>query len=89
MATVPNSEHAIVESAKVEGYLLSPSHPIGRAKALFFRRFGFREDAPEELSRALLIHVRNNTAVDVETSAHGTKYRVDGLLRHPTAAIRV
>jgi len=83
MATVPNSDQAVVESTKIEDYLLSPTHPIGRAKALFFSRFGFREDRPEELSQALLIHVRDHSVVDVETSTHGTKYRVDGPLASP------
>ena len=83
MVTVPSCAQAIVDPAKIEGYLLSGAHPIGRAKARFFKRFGFREDAPEELIQALLRHVRDNVVADTETSAYGTKYRVDGRLASP------
>ena len=83
MAKVPHCDQSIVEAAKVAAYLLSATHPIGRAKARFFKQFGFREDAPEELTRALLLHVRDNTVANTEMSAYGTKYRVDGPLRSP------
>jgi hypothetical protein len=75
---VPNCDQAIVEPAKVTDYLLSGTHPVGRTKAHFFKRFGFREDAPQELELALLAHVRNNQITDADTFAYGTKYRVDG-----------
>ena len=83
MATVPRCDQSIIEPAKIADYLLSGSHPIGRAKARFFARFGFREDAPEELARALLAHVRDNAVAGTEASAYGTKYRVDGALTSP------
>ena len=85
MATVPNCDQSIVEIAKVVDYLLSRSHPIGRAKAQFFMRFGFRESAPDELVQALLAHVRDNAVADTDISAYGTKYRVDGPLASPDA----
>jgi hypothetical protein len=83
MATVPSCDQSIIESTKIAGYLLSGTHPIGRAKMRFFKRFGFREDAPEELTQALSMHVRDNAVADAETSAYGTKYRVDGPLTSP------
>lgn len=33
---MPNAEHAIIEQGKLEGYLLSEVHPVGRFKARFF-----------------------------------------------------
>jgi len=83
MATVPGCDQAIIDTAKITGYLLSEKHPIGRGKARFFRRFGFREDLPEVLAQALLAHVRDNAVADTETSTYGTKYRVDGPLVSP------
>ena len=83
MDVVPNYDKAIIEPPKIAGYLLSGTHPIGWAKARFFKRFGFREDAPEELMQALLAHVRDNAVAETETSAYGTKYRVDGPLASP------
>jgi hypothetical protein len=83
MVAVPNADRAVVDLAKVSGYLLSRAHPVGRAKATFFCQFGFREDAPAELVQALLVHVRDNAVADTERSLHGTKYRVDGPLASP------
>ncbi len=83
MATVPGCDQATVESAKVASYLLSTAHPIGRGKAQFFMRFGFRADAPEALAQALLDHVRSNAVADARVSSYGTKYRVEGPLASP------
>ena len=83
MATVPGCDRALVEPAKVTDYLLSGVHPVGRAKARFFKRFGFRQDAPQELEQALLSHVRSNQIAVVDTLVHGTKYRVDGPIASP------
>jgi hypothetical protein len=83
MGTVPGCDQSIIEPTKVADYLLSGAHPIGWAKARFFKRFGFREDAPEELRQALLAHVRENAVVETETSPYGIKYRVDGPLASP------
>ena len=38
---LPNANLAIIDRAKLEGYLLSASHPVGRFKARFFARLGF------------------------------------------------
>jgi hypothetical protein len=38
---LPNADRAIVDDAKVREYLLSPSHPIGRFKSVFFAGLGF------------------------------------------------
>jgi hypothetical protein len=46
MATVPGCDQAVIDAAKITAYLLCDTHPLGRAKAQFFMRFGFREDQP-------------------------------------------
>ena len=38
---LPRSLEAIVPERKLTGYLLSETHPVGRAKAKFFRALGF------------------------------------------------
>ena len=83
MGTVPNCDRSIVETSKITSYLLSRTHPSGRAKARFFARFGFRGDAAEELVQALLTHVRANAVANTEVSPYGIKYRVDGPLGSP------
>jgi hypothetical protein len=39
---LPNQHKAIIPDTKIRGYLLSTSHPYGRHKAAFFKRFGFK-----------------------------------------------
>lgn len=73
---------AIVAPTKVRNYLLAATHRLGRAKARFFEKHGFRGD-PDALIEALLRHVRNNAIADTERSSYGTKYRVDGPLISP------
>jgi hypothetical protein len=83
MAMVPGCDQALIEPAKITDYLLSTTHAVGRAKAGFFKSFGFRDDAPEEMVQALLAHIQGNAVADVEASPFGTKYRVDGPLASP------
>jgi len=80
---LPYLRHAVVPRDKVEGYLLSEAHPDGRAKAGFFRGFGFSADDWELLREALLAHVREHHVATVDTSAFGTRYTVEGRLRCP------
>ncbi len=83
MAAVPNRHQAIIDPVKISGYLLSEIHPVGRSKARFFKRFGFRADAPEELTQALFAHVQDCPVGAIEVSPYGTKYRVEGHLLSP------
>ena len=41
MHTLKNYEKAIIDPNKVSNYLLSESHPTGKHKAMFFRKFGY------------------------------------------------
>ena len=51
---LPNASAARVEFEKIVGYLLSDAHPVGKAKAQFFRVLGFDASRPEELLAGLL-----------------------------------
>ncbi|MEZ5419055.1 MAG: hypothetical protein R2708_17200 [Vicinamibacterales bacterium] len=50
---LPNVDHTIVEQGKLEGYLLSEVHPVGRFKARFFASLGFTAHNWRELETAL------------------------------------
>jgi hypothetical protein len=41
---LPNADQAIIDAAKLHGYLLSATHPVGRFKAKFFGRLGHGAD---------------------------------------------
>ena len=51
---LPNADRAVVEDAKVRDYLLSPTHPVGRFKSVFFAALGFSANQWPVLRDALL-----------------------------------
>ncbi len=79
---LPNSQHAVVDPKKVRDYLLSPEHPVGRAKARFFAALGFQLAEWPVLQAALLAHGQAGQAIAV-ASLHGQKYEVRGILQGP------
>src|SRR5260370_42431672 len=84
MAGIPNGDQAIVDDRKITHYLLSSDHPAGRAKAAFFRRFGFRASTWQRLRDALLDHSRLSEAVSLSDTPFGKKYTVEGPLPTPS-----
>jgi hypothetical protein len=59
---LPNADRAVVEDAKVRDYLLSPTHPVGRFKSVFFVALGFSADRWSLLRDALLELARSGDA---------------------------
>src|SRR3990172_7907882 len=80
---LPGLENAVISSEKITGYLLSPTHPNGRHKALFFTRFGFSIDTWEEFADALRQHAGDHYVAKVENSPFGTRYVIDGEILSP------
>lgn len=80
---LPGGESAEVKLEKITDYLLAAAHPIGQAKARFFRGLGFREDRPLELRAALLEIARAGRVTDEVETPFGTKYVVEGELKGP------
>ena len=83
MSRLPKAELAVVDERKIAEYVLSTGHPFGRAKAAFFRSFGFRLTAWEGLKAALLRHAQENEVTGSEETPFGTKYVIDGPLHAP------
>ncbi len=83
MDRLANAHLAIIDQRKITHYLLASEHPAGRAKAGFFRGFGFRRSEWRELEKALLEHALTATVVALNETAFGRKYIVDGPLRSP------
>ena len=50
---LPNADQAIVDPQKLHGYLLSPSHAVGRFKARFFAALGYAAERWEEFEADL------------------------------------
>jgi len=73
----------IVDERKLVDYLLSVDHPAGRAKAAFFRRFGFTAAMPERLRQALLVHAMRATVLSEIDTPFGRKFVLDGPVYAP------
>jgi hypothetical protein len=89
---LPNADHATVDRAKLEGYLLSFEHPQGRGKALFFARFGYWRANWETLRRALLQQALTEEATELPANDFGRKLPLKGRLyfqvdEHPLCAL--
>jgi hypothetical protein len=83
LTSLPNGERAVVEQNKIIHYLLSESHPSGRAKAAFFRRFGYRKENWRLLRDGLLAHGCPGEIVEQIMTEFGMKYVIEGPLRTP------
>jgi hypothetical protein len=47
---MPLSGYHIIELTKITDYLLSETHPVGSAKAAFFKAFGFDRTDPVQFA---------------------------------------
>lgn len=78
LARLPNAEKAIIEAEKLQGYILSPTHPVGRFKAAVFQRLGYSVDNWETFEQSLRKLILTQSAVQVEESQYGKKFLVEG-----------
>lgn len=81
---LPNREDAYIPLPKLNSYLLSEAHVIGKSKAGFFIKFGFNKANVNLLIRGFLEIARTNVVKEVVSSPYGTKYIVDGKLKTPS-----
>ncbi|MBM4033270.1 MAG: hypothetical protein FJ291_16015 [Planctomycetes bacterium] len=84
MITLPNADHARIDSRKITEYLLCSTHPEGASKARFFKGFGFRIEDWQVLAGAIRAHGAAHLVVRVVESAYGTRYTVEGPLETPS-----
>jgi len=83
---LPNQENAYIPSPKLHDYLLSRTHSVGRWKARFFRALGFDETNVDVLEQSLIAIAHSEDVKDVVSSAHGTKYIIEGSLETPAGS---
>jgi hypothetical protein len=77
---LPNREQAYVPRRKLTEYLLSQTHPVGKAKARLFRCMGFDEGQVERLEQALLAIAHRQVVEEEEATRYGVKYSLEGFL---------
>ena len=83
---LPNRESAYVPEPKLDGYLLSENHPVGKAKALLLRNLGYDDTNVNLLEQGLLTVAHEQTVAEVIESEYGVKYVIDGVLQTPSGS---
>lgn len=81
---VPQAAQATVAESKITRYLLT-----NRRKAGYFLSFGFTVTKWDILRDALLAHVASYDVVEVEQTAYGANYVVEGAPAHQMAEIQL
>lgn len=81
---IPNADRAVIEPAKLHGYLLSDSHPVGRFKAAFFLGLGYSSEAWRQLESDLRSQHLAQDAMPEERGPHGQKYLIRAPLVGPS-----
>ena len=84
MAKLPNAEKIIIDAEKLQDYLLSSAHPVGRFKAAFFRQMGYSPENWETFERHLRQQGISQDVTKVEQSSYGQKFIVEGSLTGPS-----
>ncbi|MDQ3460422.1 MAG: hypothetical protein M3498_14160 [Deinococcota bacterium] len=80
---LPGAEHAYIPPAKLENYLLSLIHPLGKSKAKLLRAAGFDSKSANVLARHLLTIASSEEVQESVLTPYGMKYLVDGSIRTP------
>ena len=86
---LPNVDHAIIDRAKLEGYLLSEVHPVGRFKARFFASLGFTAHNWREFDAALRSQHLSESATPGPVEAFGQSFTIRAILKGPGGAAPV
>lgn len=82
-----NRDGAYIPRDKIIAYLLSPTHPVGRLKAHFFRSIGFDTSDITELEGQFLRIAHNEDVIAQIISPYGIKFIVDGVLERKGEAV--
>ena len=80
---LPNARQARVQREKITGYLLAENPESGRGKPGFFARFGFNAENWRELADALKAVAAEYDVVEIEETAYGIQYAVEGWIHTP------
>ncbi len=75
---IPNLEKAKIDPKRAKDYLTASGYARSEAKAIFFRRCGFKVEEVDRFIEALLAHARQNKASRIEENVHGTRYEIEG-----------
>jgi hypothetical protein len=81
---LPEAQRAVIAPAKIQNYLLSTTHPIGRFKEPFFANLGYTVANWQKLEQDLLTLAASGEAEPGRESPYGQKYEIHGILNGPS-----
>ena len=81
---LPNADRAEIDPAKLHGYLLSPTHPVGRFKARFFAALGYTAEEWQTLEADLRIQHLTQPAEPGLRLPYGQSYTIRAILKGPS-----
>ena len=71
---LPDWESAYVPAPKLEDYLLSDVHPVGRSKSLFLKNLGYDNANIGVLEQDLVAVAHEKDVLEIYSTEYGTKY---------------
>jgi hypothetical protein len=80
---LPHAEAAIIAREKLEDYLLSRQHPVGRLKARFFKLLGYTREEWPKLEKDIRSQLLVLDARETGRNKYGVKYVLEGPLTGP------
>lgn len=82
---LPHKDNAVIKREKLTKYLLNLLHPVGGAKAKFFRRIGFSNTNVEIFEQELYRIGKNDHVADQKSSedSSGINYIIIGSIFAP------
>ena len=80
---IPHANRAVVDPAKLHGYLLSRGHPVGRFKAAFFLALGYSPEDWRRLEADLRSQHLTKDATPQGRTSYGQKYAIRATLVGP------
>jgi hypothetical protein len=84
---LPNRANAYISLKKLQEYLLSDTHPVGRFKSKVFTSVGFTEHNINSLREGLLAIAYKNEVRERIQGSYGEKYVLDGALPAPCGTL--
>lgn len=84
---LPNKNNAFVSQSKLEKYLLSNTHPVGKFKSRFFKSIGFSKGSSQKLKQSILEIAQGQSVKEVVTTKYGKKYIIDGLIKSSSGKV--
>jgi uncharacterized protein DUF6883 len=82
-----SAAEAVIAPEKLRDYVLSPTHPDGRAKAAYLGRIGYTQSDWRLLDADLREQILSREAEPARRSSYGQKYAILGPLTGPNGTV--